>query len=284
MAIAVNRVVFARRGYWTISSILVMVVKNYYRPGSEEEEVDCKENLKLYSERVAIERLKDMIENHAEAGTLPSKFNDQGERIFVSKGFKDWWFKYDMKTFVKSLNFEASNALYQVFEEMEKIGVASDPGLKNLIEHSTSTDQPEAKSEKHGFPQIDKWTQLTLCTLEDGQMEVSVAGEPFGVEDLKEMMPGHLHTLLFHIVARGKIFNNTSFSEEVFKKEYVKRLRDRLKKIFKINEDPIPYNKKAKAYEIRFKCESDFPTESFSPKDATPPGVSRKIKRPDEQF
>jgi len=125
MAIAVNRVVFARRGYWTIFSILVMVVKNYYRPGSEEEEVDCKENLKLYSERVAIERLKDMIENHAEAGTLPSKFNDQGERIFVSKGFKDWWFKYDMKTFVKSLNFEASNALYQVFEEMEKIGVAN---------------------------------------------------------------------------------------------------------------------------------------------------------------
>ena len=208
----------------------------------------------------------------------------QGAKTYDPKEFKDWWFKYDMKAFVENLNFEASNALYEVFEEMEKIGVASDPGLKNLIEHSTSADQPEAKSEKHGFPQIDKWSQLTLCRLEEWQMEVSVVGETFSDDQLKAGIPKYLYILLFHIISHGKAFDKDSFPNRVFKKEYIPRLRKHSRKEFKVNEHPLPYNKKAKAYEIKFKCQSDFPEESFSPEDATPSGVSRKITRPDEQF
>lgn len=145
-------------------------------------------------------------------------------------------------------------------------------------------DQPQGKPAKSGFPQIDSWNQVKLCALSDGRMEVSVAGEIFGDDQLKEMMPDYLYTLLFHVTANGKPFDKNSISKKVLKKEYILRLRECLRKGFEINEDPIPFNKKAKAYEIKFKCESDFPEESFSPEDATPPGVSRKIERPDEQF
>jgi len=149
-------------------------------------------------------------------------------------------------------------------------------------------DQPQGKPAKSGFPQIDSWSQLTLCILKDYRMEVSFAGETFSEEQLKAIIPKHLYLLLFHIVARGKLFDNNSFSNGVFKKEYVKRLKDCLKSGFKINEDPLPYNRNAKAYEIKFKCKSDIPEGTFLPEDATPSGVPRKIKNTrrsiEEQF
>lgn len=139
-----------------------------------------------------------------------------------------------------------------------------------------SQNQLESKSQA---PQnIDSWNQLTLCVLGSGQMEVTVAGETFGDDLLKEIMPGYLYRLLFHITAHAKPFDNISISKEVFKKEYIPRLRKVLQKGFKVNEDPIPYNKKAKGYEIKFKCNSNFPEESFVPQDATPAGVARRIK------
>ena len=109
-------------------------------------------------------------------------------------------------------------------------------------------------------------------------MEVSAAGETFSDDQIKEMMPNYLYKFLFHITAHGKLFDNTSFSEGIFNKSYVPRLRRCLKEGFRLNEDPLPYNKKAQGYELKFKCESEFPEESFMPEDATPSGVPRKVK------
>lgn len=171
----------------------------------------------------------------------------------------------------------------RIFESIKENGVAIEP--KKLKDFEQLMNKlPDQDSEKHGFPQIDKWSQLTLCRLEGGQMEVSVAGETFSEDKLKAIMPNYLYTLLFHIVARGRPFDNDSIANKVLIKGYIPRLRECLRKGFKVNEDPIPYNTKAKVYEIKFKCESDIPEKSFSPEDATPSGVPRKIERPDEHL
>jgi len=133
MAVSVNIVVFARSGYWTIISILAMVVKNYYSPKGDEEQIEYpSEDLseddwanekiaKAYSDKVGIVRFKEIIKKHTEQDTLPSKTNDRGERTYAPRDFKAWWFEYDMKSFVDQLDFEKSNALYEVFEEMDNI-------------------------------------------------------------------------------------------------------------------------------------------------------------------
>jgi len=180
MAISVNNAVFARSGYWTIVQILVMVVKKYYRPDenmNEEEilyqvesdpfsDVDDFSEVESdpYSERLAINLFKEMILSHAESGSLSSNTNAKGERIYKPKEFKKWWFEYDMKNIVEGLYFEPSNALYEVFDEMETIFGPNRDSLpeeenKPLEQKQTelhrkglAKNKPEAKIEHDNIP------------------------------------------------------------------------------------------------------------------------------------
>jgi len=187
----------------------------------------------------------------------------------------------DTSAFFKKL--ESDDTLEELIELGAKIPERAYRFIKNVKRLENKTKEEKLKISKLP-PLLKSWEQVKLCALEDGKMEVSVAGAIFTDDLLKTMMPGYLYKLLFHITNHGKPFDNNSISKEVFRKEYILRLREFLRKGFKINENPIPYNNKAKVYELKFQCESDFPEESFSPEDAIPPGVPRKIERLDEQF
>lgn len=187
----------------------------------------------------------------------------------------------DTSEFFKKL--KTDNILEELKELGAKIPERAYRFIKNV--NRLKNKSKEEKLETSDFPPLIKsWEQVKLCALQDGKMEVCVAGEIFTDDQLKTILPEYLYILLFHIIVHGKPFDNNSISKKVFKKEYVFRLRKCLKEIFRLNEDPLPYNKEALVYEIKFKCESDLTEESFSPEDATPSGVPRKITRPNEQF
>ena len=187
---------------------------------------------------------------------------------------------------------------FGILRHYEDQGIIIPPEAYALIEKYAIKDKIEPEPASHtsaggekpdtSIPKITGWDQVTFCVLEDARLEIAVAGTVMDELPLKKKIPPYLWSLLFNIVAKGTPFDNETFMSGVFKKEYIPRLRKHLKSYFRHNTEPIPYNKKANQYQPQFMCESDFSQEIFSPQDATPSGVKRKIKNEkwsrDQQF
>jgi hypothetical protein len=105
----------------------------------------------------------------------------------------------------------------------------------------------------------ESWKQITFCILKDLDMEISVRGQTFSQKELltKKVLPNYLCILLCRIVYHGKPFDSKMLGNDISRKEYVQRLRKKLRDIFEINEDPIPYSGKAKQYVPQFKHDTD---------------------------
>ncbi len=276
---------YARRGFWITSNILEMVDEDCYStvyglpiPGWSTGNwlnpdwitENGTEDIRFFSghvvlfrrnQHLAIIQLKRMIEGHVEAGSLTSKYHRDGEELFNPREFKSWWFEYDLKTFVEQLGFTPSAPLYEVFDEMEKIDKTNQNSPLEESAGKVAKTEEVNKDKIQGFPrrQLSNWSQVSFYALtEKACLEVSISGEIFSASDLTAngLSTGKL-AFLSIIVYKNGFFDKSSFPDDKNLSLSVRRLNTSLQKLFKINQAPISYNKKAMGYKATFQTESD---------------------------
>jgi hypothetical protein len=139
---------------------------------------------------------------------------------------------------------------------------------EDLIEAmgKSSTEPIEEKQknslpEKEGFPphQLNNWEQINFCALtEKACLEVGVDGESFSETELTDRKFSKKNlSFLYNIVLKDGFFDKDSFPNNKNVSQSINRLNISLRKIFKINKDPISYNQDAKGYKTAFETEID---------------------------
>jgi hypothetical protein len=126
---------------------------------------------------------------------------------------------------------------------------------------------------------LSRWSQVTFCVLNDGEMEIQAAGKNFTKDEIfGGKFPPYLFRFLWSITMKGKCFETGSFEgvKSATARRYIQRLNDLLKDRFKINEVPVIYNAKAKQYETHFICESELTQDELTPELNTPAGIPAK--------
>jgi hypothetical protein len=144
----------------------------------------------------------------------------------------------------------------------EKIRKICESGQEQQAKIST-TDSVEADKkpeDKHGFAlKLKDWNQVKFFVLpKKAVFEIYVDGNSFSVSDLTDngLSKGHL-AFLCEIVWKNGFFDKDSFPDKKNLSQSVIRLNEALQKIFKINDAPIRYNKKAEGYIASFQTEAD---------------------------
>jgi hypothetical protein len=276
---------YARRGFWITSNILEMVDEDCYSfvhglssvGWHSDNWLDADwltengtEDLRFFSYHVVLFRrsqylaniqLERMIEGHVDAGTLPAKTHQEGERIFNPHEFKSWWFKHDIKTYAEQLGFAPLSPLYEVFDEMEKIDETNQNSPLEKSVGKVAKAEKVNKDKIQDFPrrQLSNWSQVSFCSLiEKNCLETTINGEPFSESDLIDngLSKGNL-AFLSIIVYKNGFFDKSSFPKDKNLNQSVTRLNNSLQKVFKINQAPISYNTKALSYKAIFQTKSD---------------------------
>jgi len=118
-------------------------------------------------------------------------------------------------------------------------------------------------------PSGTKWPQVTIECINEEQVLIAVAGNSFGVHcyialgfrDEKTKRPNKLWTLLLRFGAHKGTIGWKTPGQKVTEKD-VSRLRIKLRDVFNLADDPLPYFAKRKVYEARFKVTYKDATEA----------------------
>jgi hypothetical protein len=119
----------------------------------------------------------------------------------------------------------------------------------------------EQEAAQSGFPQINAFSDLTLYFTSEERVQVTVKGRAKALHTYEEMEfqdgrtknPNTSWKILVFLAGNGGRLKRPSGREVAAFEQHVGKIRQRLRALFRCQDDPLPWDKKAKEYHAAFR-------------------------------